>query len=320
MAGVDVSLIIVNWNAKRFLLQCLASIAETVRFPRVETIVVDNGSSDGSCDAVRARFPAVVIIENKSNQGFAKANNTGIRAGRGRYMGLVNSDVVMQDGCLRILYEYMEKHPDVGMVGPRMLGPALEPRRSTMSFPSLRNNAFRALALDSLFPRSALFGQYLMAYREFRSIREVDVLNGFFWLIRNEALEDVGLLDEGFFLYGEDIDICRRFERAGWSRVYHPGGAAIHFGGASSAREPMRFFLEMQKANLQYWRKHNGRAGSLEYRGILLVHYCLRLIGYSMKCILSSPPAGQARYKMRRSRRAIQWLFRRLAPAGVQET
>lgn len=155
----------------------------------------------------------------------------------------------------------MEKHPGVGMVGPKMLSPAKEARRSTMSFPSLKNNAFRAIALDSFFPRSALFGQYLMAYRELRSVQEVDVLNGFFWVIRREALDDVGLLDESFFFYGEDIDLCRRFERGGWSRIYHPGAAAIHFGGASSAREPMRFFIEMQRANIRYWKKYGGVVG-----------------------------------------------------------
>lgn len=319
VAAVDLSLVVVNWNAKRYLLKCLQSIKETVGYLSTETIVVDNGSWDGSVNAVREQFPWVKIIESKDNLGFARANNIGIRASRGKYVSLLNSDVVILDGCFRILYGYMEKHPGVGMVGPKMLGPAQEARRSTMSFPSLLNNFFRAFALDSFFPKSPLFGQYLMAYRELRSVQEVDVLNGFFWLIRREALDKVGLLDESFFLYGEDMDFCRRFERGGWSRVYHPGAAAIHFGGASSAREPVRFFIEMQRANLRYWKKYRGTVGSLEYWGILLVHHSLRLIGNSLKCILSKRPGEEAKDKMRRSREALSWLLGLPSPYRAAE-
>lgn len=306
---IDLSLIIVNWNARQFLLECLQSIVETVGSLRTETIVVDNGSLDGSVDTVRARFPWAMIIENKYNLGFAKANNIGIRTSRGKYVGMLNSDVVVLGDCFRILYDYLETNPNVGIVGPKMLGPAREARRSTMSFPSLCNNAFRALALDSFFSRSRRFGQYLMAYREFTSVQEVDILNGFFWMIRREALDNVGLLDESFFFYGEDIDLCRRFERGDWLRVYHPGAACIHYGGASSARQPLRFFIEMQKANLQYWKKHHGATGSFAYRGILLVHHTLRLLGYSLKCVLSPRPSAEARYKMRRSWEALRWLL-----------
>jgi GT2 family glycosyltransferase len=309
MTMVDLSIIIVNWNAKRYLLQCLQSIRETVGALQTETIVVDNGSSDGSVDSARTEFPWAMIAESRDNLGFAKANNTGIRASRGKYVCLINSDVVVLDGCFRILYDYMERHPTVGMVGPKMLGSSRETRRSTMSFPTLGNNFSRAVALDSIFPQSRLFGRYLMAFREFSAVREVDVLNGFFWMIRKQALGEVGLLDERFFFYGEDIDLCRRFAQGRWLRIYHPGAAAIHFGGVSSARQPLRFFIEMQRANLQYWRKHHGLSGALEYSWILFLNHVLRLLGYSLKYVISPRPSTEARYKMRRSREALRWLL-----------
>jgi GT2 family glycosyltransferase len=250
-----------------------------------------------------------MIAESRENMGFAKANNIGIRTSQGKYVCLINSDVVVLEGCFRILHDYMEHHPAVGMVGPRMIGPAHEARRSTMSFPSFNNNLSRAFALDSIFPKSRLFGQYLMAFREFSAVREVDVLSGFFWMIRKQALEQVGLLDERFFIYGEDIDLCKRFAQARWLRTYHPGAAATHFGGMSSAHQPMRFFIEMQKANLQYWRKHHGLSGAIKYRWILFLHYVLRLLGYSLKYLLSTEPNTDVRYKIRRSREALRWLF-----------
>jgi GT2 family glycosyltransferase len=306
---VDLSLIVVNWNAKEHILHCLQSIVDTAGSLRTETIVVDNGSRDGSVNAIRSRFPWVKIIENKDNLGFAKANNIGIRISRGKYVCMLNSDVVVLDGCFRILHGYLEKHPRVGIVGPKMLDSGRAVRRSTMSFPGICNNAFHALALDSLFPKSRTFGKYLMACRGLILIQEVDILNGFFWLIRREALNDVGLLDERFFFYGEDIDLCKRFERGGWLRIYHPGAAAIHYEGASSARQPLRFFIQMQKANLQYWKKYYGAMGAFAYKCILLVHHTFRLLGYSLKYVQSRGSRAEARFKKRRSREALNWLL-----------
>ncbi len=301
-----------NWNAKRYLLECLQSIVDTSGFLRSETIVVDNGSSDGSVDAVQTQFPSTKVIENRDNLGFAKANNIGIQVSTGTYIALVNSDVVVLDGCFEALFTYMKRHPHAGMIGPKMLGPGGEVRRSIMSFPNLGNSVFRAFALDSFFPASRLFGQYLMAYREFKAVREVDVLNGFFLMIRREAFDEVGLFDERFFIYGEDIDLCRRFERRRWLRIYHPGAAAIHYGGASSARQPIRFFIEMQKANLHYWRKQYGVTGSLAYKGVILIHHALRVLGYALRCAVLPRPSAYVRYKMKRSRKTIRWLLARL--------
>ena len=308
-ASIDISIVIVNWNAKRCLLQCLRSIAETTGGLRTETIVVDNGSSDDSVISIKKDFPWVIVIENGENLGFAKANNIGIRESVGAYVCLVNSDVVVIEKCFQTLFEYLEKHSRVGIIGPKMLGPDWDARRSTMGFPTLANVLYRALALDSLFLNSRVLESYLGSQRKLKSIREVDVLNGFFWMVRREALRDVGTLDERFFLYGEDIDFCIRMRAHGWSRVYHPGSMAIHFGGASSARQPVRFYVEMQKANLQCWRKHHSLTSSTVYLGIMLLHHSVRLLDYAFTTVFFGEPGIECKHKMGRSREALRWFL-----------
>ena len=196
------------------------------------------------------------------------------------------------------------------MVGPLLLAPSGEPCRSTMSFPTFPNSLFRAAALDTFFPRSRLFGAYLMAWQPGLRPREVDVLNGAFWMIRREALDEVGLLDEGFFIYGEDIDLCRRLARRHWLRVQHPGALAVHVGGASSARQPLRFYLEMQRANLRYWRKHRGAGAARLYAMVLMTQMALRLAGHGLRWIARGSAGAEAHLKMRRSRSAMLWLLR----------
>ncbi len=311
---IDLSIIIVSWNTQKLLKECLCSIKETVGDLRTETIVVDNGSRDGSVEAIKKGFHWVTLIENGRNLGFASANNIGIRRSSGRYVCLVNSDVVILPGCLQTLYSYMEEHQRVGMAGPKMLDRDGIPRRSTMFFPSYLNNFFRSIALDSLFPKSFLFGKYLMGYEDRTMTMQADVLNGFFWIIRRESLDEVGLLDESFFMYGEDIDFCKRFALKGWSRVFVSDAAAIHYGGASSANAPTRFYLEMQKANLRYWRKHLGTVGGMYYRAILSLHHIFRIMGHAIRITIASPPSEDERFKMNRSKAVLHWLFGKTAP------
>ena len=246
-----VSVIIVSWNAKSYLEQCLASLTDRVcRYP-MEIIVVDNASTDGSPECVRDCFPYVRLIRNNSNLGFARANNIGIAASTGKYVCLINSDVKVLDDCITRLVEYCETHPDVGMVGPRIIGGDGLLQRSCRGFPSLWNMFCRALSLDAHFPRIKAFSGYALAYWPHDTQAEVDILSGCFWLIRKGSLTKVGLLDETFFMYGEDMDWCRRFWSGGWKLVFLPSATAIHYGGASSANAPVRFQAEMQRADLQ---------------------------------------------------------------------
>ena len=260
-ASVMVSVIIVNWNAREYLLQCLASLSSEVCRYAMEIIVVDNDSSDGSPEAVEAQFPHVRLFRSGGNLGFAKANNLGVSHSRGRYVAFINSDVKVLKGCLTTLVDYCDQHPEIGMAGPRVIGGDGKLQRSCRGFPTVWNMFCRALVLDAMFPRVKLFSGYAMTYWPQDTPRPVDMLSGCFWLVRREALNEVGLLDEAFFMYGEDMDWCKRFWAGGWKVTFVPSAEAIHYGGASSANAPVRFYIERQRADLQYWKKHHTWSG-----------------------------------------------------------
>src|SRR5665648_483189 len=232
---VDLSIIIVNWNAKSFLLKCLRSLISETKSCSVEIIVVDNASTDGSQQAVKKKFPTVKLIQNKVNSGFAKANNIGINQSVGRYICLINSDVTLLNGCLDKLCSFMDQQPEIGVTAPNILNSDLTLQYSCRCFPSLWNNFCPAIGLNKLFPKSkAVSGEEMFFFKHDR-ICEVDVLSGCFLMVRRKALEQVGPLDEQFFIYSEDIDWCRRFCDADWEIVFFPEAKAIHYGGGSSS-------------------------------------------------------------------------------------
>ena len=304
----DVSAVIVSWNARGHLVNCLNSLLANKR-GRCEIIVVDNNSTDGSPEMVESQFPQVKLIRNKENLGFAKANNIGIRVCTGRYICLINSDVIVLDGCIDKLMEFMDKNQLAGMAGPRILNPDHTLQFSCFHFPGIRNNLSQALGLNKLFPKSSFFSEQTMKYWPHDCERKVDVLNGCFWMVRRKAMDQVGLLDENFFFYGEDIDWCKRFNDAGWEVKFYPGAEAIHFGGASSGNAPIRFYIEMQKADLQYWRKHHGRLGRSAYWMIILLRQLVRLPVYVLVYIFLHGARSNAVFKMKRSIACIRWLF-----------
>jgi GT2 family glycosyltransferase len=304
---MKISVVIVSWNAKSFLLECLASVMRQSRPDDLEVIVVDNASSDGSPQAVSEGYPTVQLIANDGNYGFAKANNIGIRASRGEYLFLINSDVVVSDGCFDKSIEYMDQHPEVGMLGPKILGVDGKVQRSCMGYPSLWNTLCRALALDSLFPRSRLFGSHLLTYWNHDDTRPVDVINGCFWVLRRSAMEQVGLLDERFFFYGEDVDWCRRFNLKGRKVVFFSEAEALHYGGASSANAPVKYVIEMQRANYQYWLKHHSRAAAYTFLLITLLHHALRVAAEVAVYPLRRTTIA-SKYKINRGIAAIKWI------------
>jgi GT2 family glycosyltransferase len=304
-----VSVIIVSWNARKYLLQCLASLTgQACRYP-MEIFVVDNASSDGSADAVADSYPDVRLIRNTENVGFAKANNIGVAASTGRYLCFVNSDVKVLPDCISRLVEYCEEHTEVGMVGPRILGGDGKLQRSCHGFPGLWNMFCRALALDSMFPRIKMFTGYSLSYWPQDSLRPVDILSGCFWLVRREALKQVGLLDDTFFMYAEDMDWCKRFWAHRWPVVFVPSAEAIHYGGASSSNSPVRFYIERQRADLQYWRKHHSRWAVGCFFVISCMHVSLRAAGYSIALIFKRSARQLYQYKLKRNVSCLRWLI-----------
>jgi GT2 family glycosyltransferase len=306
---VGLSIVIVSWNTKSYVEDCLRSLCQQTLSVPTEIILVDNASADGTLEMVRRQFPLVKLIENAKNLGFAKANNIGIRKSTHDYVCLINSDVYVPPACMQALYKFMKAHPEVGVVGPRMFGPNGCVARSYMRFPTIWNCLCNALCLDSIFRGISPFGGVLMTDFDNEKTAEVDVLNGWFLMVRRKALDQVGVLDEEFFMYGEDIDWAYRFSKAGWVRVYFAGARALHYGGASSAAAPIRFYIEKHRANIQYWKKHHGRMGLLGYWLTTLVHHIIRVGAFSFLYLLRPGARSEAYYKVRRGAACIWWLL-----------
>jgi len=305
---LDVSVIIISWNAKEQVRNCLNSLSNPNSYTQ-QVIVVDNASLDGSADSVANEFPQVKLIRNTDNLGFSRANNIGIGQSTGRYLCLVNSDVIVLDDCIDTLVKFMDSNPSVGMAGPRILNPDRSLQVSCRHFPSVWNNLCQALGLNYLFPKSAFFSEPFMKCWAHDVERKVDVLSGCFWMVRRKALDKVGLLDEDFFIYGEDIDWCKRFHNAGWDVVFYPGAEAIHIGGASSGNAPIKFYLEMQKADLHYWRKHHGRIGRAGYLTIILIRQTLRVVFGAIRYITRPSARESTCFKLKRSLACVRWVL-----------
>jgi hypothetical protein len=273
---MDISVVIVAWNAKSYLELCLESLEAAPPRRSMETLVVDNASADGSAEMIETRFPWVKLIKSGENLGFAKGNNVAIRQGQGRYIALVNPDVIVLPGCLDALADFLDQNPRVGNVGPRVLNPDMTLQSSCRRFPTLWNNFCSATGLATAFKNSRLVAGEHMFYFPHDRTMAVDVLVGCFSMIRREAFDAVGLLDEALFMYGDDVDWCRRCWKAGWEVVFFPGGQAIHDRGKITAPYPVRFAVAQQKSILYYWSKYHSIFGVLGIRSILLFHHLLR--------------------------------------------
>ncbi|MBW7956461.1 MAG: glycosyltransferase family 2 protein [Deltaproteobacteria bacterium] len=293
----DVSVIIVNWNARDYLLKCLASLRSGLGRLDAEVIVVDNASSDGSARAVREGFPEVKLLEQDENLGFARANNIGMRESSAGYVCLVNSDVIVLDGSLEELHRFLEARPEAALAGPRVLNPDESLQPTCRRFPSLRGSLLSAIGLDGW--------NYFSHDRTAR----VEALSGCLLMIRRKAIDDVGMLDERFFFYAEDKDWCKRFHDAGYENWYCTEAEAVHYGGSSSGLAPVRFYVEMQKANLKYWEKHRGRAARAAYVAITLLHQLVRFARSGALYILKPAERRSAAHKAKRSAACLKWLL-----------
>jgi len=276
-----------------------------------EIIVVDNASTDGSCQAIQHLYPEVILIQNANNVGFSKANNIGIRRSTGQYVCIVNSDTEVLTG-INSMIEYMDKHRNVGVLGPKILNKNHSLRHNCREFPSLWTTMCLAVSLNSVFPKSRLFSGTLMTYFTHDSIRKVNVLPGCFLMVRRKALHEVGLLDERFFIYGEDKDWCKRFWDKNWQVVFFHKAEVVHFAEASSSRAPVRFAKEKLKANYQYWDKHHGWIGKKLFLFMMIFHHSVRLGVWSIAGLLRSSNRGDNVNRIRSYATCLGWLFGRI--------
>ena len=274
--AVDISVVIVAWNAKHYVELCLESLAKAPPRRSMEVLVVDNASEDGTSEMIETQFPWVKVIKSSENLGFSKGNNVAIRQCQGQYIALVNPDVIVFPGCLDALADFLDQNPKVGNVGPRVLNPDMSMQSTCRRFPTLWNNFCSATGLSSRFKSSQFFaGEHMFYFPHDRTLA-VDVIVGCFSMIRRETFDAVGLLDEGLWMYGDDVDWCRRAWNAGWQVMFYPGGQAIHDRGKTTAPYPVRFAVAQQRSVLHYWKKHHSFLGVLGIRTIMFFRHLLR--------------------------------------------
>ncbi|WP_210521460.1 glycosyltransferase family 2 protein [Hymenobacter terricola] len=263
---MKLSVIIVNYNVCYFLEQALLSVRRAVEKlgQPVEVFVVDNNSADGSVAMVRARFPEVILIANRDNPGFSKGNNQALRRATGQYQLLLNPDTVVEEDTFRACCEFMAAHPTCGGLGVKMLdGQGKFLPESKRGLPTPAVAFYKMFGLARVFPKSRTFGRYHLGFLDKDQTHEIEILSGAFMLLRKAALDQVGLLDEDYFMYGEDIDLSYRLTQGGWKNYYFPGTRIIHYKGESTKRTSVNYVFVFYRAMVIFAQKHfaPGRAG-----------------------------------------------------------
>jgi len=254
---MKLSVVIVNYNVEHFLEQCLLSVRKASKSVDMETFVVDNISIDGSVEMVKQKFPEVVLIENKDNVGFSKANNQAMRIAKGEYILLLNPDTVVEEDTFNKVVGFMDSHPDAGGLGVKMIdgkGQFLPESKRGLPTPSVA--FYKIFGLASLFPKSKKFGRYHLGYLDKEETNEIEILSGAFMLMRKKALDKVGLLDEAFFMYGEDIDLSYRIILGGYKNYYFPETQIIHYKGESTKKSSVNYVFVFYNAMIIFAKKH----------------------------------------------------------------
>jgi N-acetylglucosaminyl-diphospho-decaprenol L-rhamnosyltransferase len=258
----EVSAVVVTYNAAPWIERCLDSLRGT----KAEVIVVDNGSTDGTVELVREKFPKARLLQEE-NRGFGAGNNAGMRVASGRYFLLLNPDAWLTDGALERLVAFADKHPDAALVGPRLLNPDGSLQRSVRGYPTPWRIATEYFFLRKLAPGSRTLNAFFGANFDHQSVREAEFLFGACLLVRREAVDSIGGFDEEFFLMSEEVDWCYRFRRAGWKVLFYPGAEVFHVVGASL--NP-RQFKAIVRGHLQFLRKHRGEREAERARRVML--------------------------------------------------
>lgn len=320
--GVDLSIIIVNWNVRDLLRDCLRSIFTSVGSRmaedgalylggyRAEVWVVDNASSDGSAEMVRAEFPQVNLIESGANLGFSAGNNVALRRCQGRYALLLNPDTRVVHDALTVLLDYAETHPELGVVGPQLRygDGSLQPSRRR--FPTLMTALMESTLFHQWWPRNPWAQRYIMADTPDDLAQEVDWVVGACMLVRREAFEQVGLLDESFFMYSEELDWCRRIAAAGWRVAYLPQAVVLHYEGQSSGQVVAARHIRFESSKIHYFHKHHGAWQAILVRTFLWLTYAYRYAEEMAKLALGHRPT------MRRERIAA---YRQVLRSGLRQ-
>ncbi len=281
------SVVIVSWNVRDDLRECLQSLLGTgdlgsgtgKQLSEIEVIVVDNASMDGTAETVRREFPQVKLIVNDENFGYTKANNIGIRQSRGKYILLLNPDTIVKPNALQALIECAEAHPDAGIIGAKLLNPDGSIQRSARSFPDIGAGLFRNTFLGRLFPNNPFVRRYLLTDFSYDEVREVDWVSGAAMLVRRELFERIGLLDERFWAYCEDVDLCWRAWQAGFKVLFCPNAVIVHKIGRSSDQRLVASLIQHHKSMWLFYLKNYRRRYPLVLFPLIGLGILMRLGG-----------------------------------------
>ncbi len=296
---IDLSVVILNWNVCDLLDRCLTSLRSD--HCALEIIVVDNASGDGSVALVRGKYPQVTLIANTENRGFTGGNNQGIEAAHGRFIMVLNPDTEVLGDALDRMVAYLDGHPRIGALGPLLLNPDRTIQSSRRRFPTLATAFFESTWLQGIAPKR-LLAQYYMDDVPPTTIHAVDWLNGACTVFRHEALDQVGRYDtQNFFMYSEELDLCRRVKEAGWQIVFFPEAQVIHHVGKSSEQTVAARHIYFQTSKVHYFRKWHGTGQANILRLFLLSQYVWQIGLEGAKGLLGS------KRDLRRQRVGVYW-------------
>lgn len=273
----EISIVIVNWNTKLHLIKCLKSIK--LQNINIQVIVVDNGSTDGSQEAIKKTFPWVKLIEIGENVGFPKGNNIGIKQSDGKYVLLLNPDTKLSEGNLEEMYRFMEENSEVGMATCRINYPDGRIQyEAGRNFPSLSMFLFEAFYLHMLFPKNKVFNKRLIGNWDHNSSREVPCISGAYMFIRKKVIDEIGLLDDAIFMYFEDIDYCYRTKVGGWKIFYYNDNSIIHCSGAARKKSEMDFRGNQVDVPYRFFLKHHSLSEANYFRIIYLLNCLVKIV------------------------------------------
>jgi len=298
----DLSIIIVNWNTRELLIQCLKSLRQTLQRLKVEVFVVDNGSADGSKEAVRAEFAEVIVIDNLLNLGFARANNQAMRLSKGQYILLLNPDTQVKEGAVETLKAFMDHHPEAGVVGAQLLNSDGSKQNSIANYPSLATELLNKSLLRRFFP-----DRFPGKERAYFEPIEVDSVIGACMMVKRKAIEQVGLFDEDYFLFLEETDWCYRFKRAGWKIYHHPQAEIYHFQGKSAEKDKKKAKVEYYRSRYQFFNKNRGLLEWFILLIGLLIKLCVEFLLMAVACILTGFTVKKWRNKLSNYAYLLGW-------------
>ena len=307
-----ISIVIVNWNSKKFLAKCLDFLkANTNSKFDLEIIVVDNNSSDDSVSMIKERYKEVKLIENKENLGFARANNQAIKRATGDYILLLNPDTEIYPDSINTMAAFLEKNHRTAMVGPKIFNTdGTVQYECARHFPTPLSEFAVETTLYKRFPKSRFFGSYLMTYWNHDNLRPVDCISGACMLIKTDVIREIQMFDESYFMYGEDVDLCMKIKRHGYDIWFLPEAKIIHHWGKSSEQLPLQMSIIARESMLLYFRKNFGLLTALAYKTLLFIAAFCILTGTLLLYLLSSKQRRKQMHKIiKKSYDLFLWLI-----------